>query len=298
MIGSLARMLVEEPYYAALAHAPWASGALRAGMGRVAWHGMPAWRANLLRNAGLALGPGAGAAERERCARAMMAAMQLAASEVLQSARATPEELRARVTRFSGSEAYAALRTQGRGAILAGIHMGAFEPALAWLAHIERRVHVLYHPDASPRFERARSALRRRLGVVEHRLTDGVAAWAGLQAALHADEVVVLHADRTMPGQRGAPMTFLGLRDAMLPAGPVRLAASSGAPLVPTFCVRTPGGLHVIADPAIEVPPGALALREVPAHPAQRALVAAMEHRIRAQPAEWLAFMDLGGTLP
>ena len=99
MIGSLARMMVEEPYYAALTHAPWASGALRAGMGRVAWHAMPAWRANLRRNAGLALGPDAGPAERERCARAMMAAMQLAASEVLQSARATPEELRAQIGR-------------------------------------------------------------------------------------------------------------------------------------------------------------------------------------------------------
>jgi KDO2-lipid IV(A) lauroyltransferase len=298
MIGALARMAVEEPYYAALAAAPWASGVLRGGMARAAWLAMPAWRANLRRNAGLALGPGADAAARERCARAMMAAMQLAAAEVVQSSRATPDELRARATRFSGSEAYAALRAKRRGAILAGIHMGAFEPALAWLVHIERRVHVLYHPDASPRFERARSALRRRLGVVEHPITDGVAAWAGLQAALHADEVVVLHADRTMPGQRGASMPFLGLRDAQLPAGPVRLAASAGAPIVPTFCVRTPDGLHVIADPPIEVAPGALALREVPRHPAQRALVAAMEHRIRAQPSEWLAFMDLGGTLP
>jgi hypothetical protein len=30
----------------------------------------------------------------------------------------------------------------------------------------------------------------------------------------------------------------------------------------------------------------------------QRGLVESMERRIRAQPAEWLAFMDMGGSQP
>jgi lauroyl/myristoyl acyltransferase len=292
---NLLRAAVEAPYYALLRAAPGAARPACAVMARVAWAGMPDWRRNLLRNARLALGPGASEAACRQCAHAMMRAMQHAVAEVFEAADATPQALRARVAEIHGREAYARVRALRRGAVLAGIHMGAFEPALAWLAHVERRVHVLYHPDASPQFERARSQLRRRLGVVEHRLTDGVAAWGELRDALLADEVVVLHADRVMPGQQGARMPFLGLADAQLPTGPVRLAASAGSALVPTFCVRTARGLEVIADDPVVLPEAPLASREVPGSDAQRALVASMERRIRAQPHEWLAFADLQG---
>ncbi|MFO0962016.1 MAG: lysophospholipid acyltransferase family protein [Phycisphaerales bacterium] len=290
---NLLRAAVEAPYYALLRSAPGAAAPACALMAKVAWAGMPHWRRNLLRNARLALGPDASEDACVRCAHAMMRAMQRAVAEVFEAADATPESLRARVVEIHGREAYARVRALRRGAVLAGIHMGAFEPALAWLAHIERRVHVLYHPDASQQFEQARSRLRRRLGVVEHRLTDGVAAWGELRDALLADEVVVLHADRVMPGQQGAKMPFLGVDDARLPTGPVRLAASAGAALVPTFCIRTPRGLEVIADEPVVLAEEPLASREVAASAAQRALVASMERRIRAQPQEWLAFADL-----
>ncbi|NBQ14059.1 MAG: hypothetical protein EBU31_05480, partial [Proteobacteria bacterium] len=123
-------MLVEDPYYLALQHVPAATEPLCAAMARVAWASMPGWRRNLLRNAGLALGPGSSDADRERCARAMLLSMQRSVAELLQSERASPEELRARVGRITGAGAYAAARDRRRGAILAGIHMGAFEPAL------------------------------------------------------------------------------------------------------------------------------------------------------------------------
>jgi len=101
-----------------------------------------------------------------------------------------------------------------------------------------------------------------------------------------------------MPGQRGCAMPFLGVPDAVLPPGPLRLAASVGAPVVPTYCVRDGAGLHVIADDPLWPAEENLAAREVPAHPVQRGLVESMERRIRAQPAEWLAFMDMGGSQP
>ena len=58
MIARVSRMIVEDPYYLALQHVPAATEPLCAAMARVAWKSMPAWRRNLLRNAGLALGPG------------------------------------------------------------------------------------------------------------------------------------------------------------------------------------------------------------------------------------------------
>jgi lauroyl/myristoyl acyltransferase len=171
--------------------------------------------------------------------------------------------------------------------------MGAFEPALAMLRGIEPRVHVLYQPDVMPRFERARAALRRRLGVIEHPLSDGVGAWSAMLDALRADEAVLVLADRVMSGQSGAAMPFLGLERAMLPTGVLRLAASHGSPIVPTYSVRERGGIRVWSDPFIPTAIERLTAAEVVGHPAQLALLASMERAIRAHPTQWMAFHDL-----
>jgi lauroyl/myristoyl acyltransferase len=292
----LDRMLIDGVYYRLLEDCPplrpLARGAAQAGAFALA----AGWRRNLLANAGLALGPGATRAARTRCAYRMLGAMQRFIGEVLASRRASADELRARVTRFEGTAEYIEARKLGRGVVIAGIHMGSFEPALAMLRGLEKRVHVLYHPDAMPRFERARSELRARLGVVEHRVSEGLAAWSGLLDALKADEAVVIHADRTMPGQLGVRMPLLGLADAELPPGPLRLASTIGSPIVPTFCARVQGGLHIWADGWIETRAERLTAAEVATHPAQLALVAAMERAIRRYPDQWMAFADLRGT--
>ena len=292
----LDQLLIDGVYYRLLEDCPplrpLARGAAQAGAFALA----AGWRRNLLANAGLALGPGATRAARTRCAYRMLGAMQRFIGEVLASRHADADELRARVTRFEGTAEYIAARRLGRGVVIAGIHMGSFEPALAMLRGLEKRVHVLYHPDAMPRFERARSELRARLGVVEHRVSDGLAAWSGLLDALKADEAVVIHADRTMPGQSGVRMPFLGLADAELPPGPLRLASTIGSPIVPTFCARVQGGLHIWADGWIETRAERLTAAEVATHPAQLALVAAMERAIRRYPDQWMAFADLRGT--
>jgi lauroyl/myristoyl acyltransferase len=289
------RLLIDGVYYRMLEELP----PLRPVVRGVAQAGSFAlasgWRRNLLFNAGLALGPSSSSLQRTRCAYRMLGAMQRFIGEVIASRHLAADELRARVVRFEGTAEYLAARSLRRGVVITGIHMGSFEPALAMLRGLEKRVHVLFHPDAMPRFERARRELRARLGVVEHRVSDGLAAWSGLLDALNADEAVVIHADRTMPGQVGTRMPFLGLPDAELPPGPLRLAASAGSPIIPTFCARVPGGLHIWADGWIDTQCEKLTAADVAKHPAQLALVAAMERAIRRYPDQWMAFADLRG---
>ncbi len=287
------RLAFDEVYYRLLEECP----RLRAIACQAAQAGTFAfaaeWRRNLVFNAGLALGPAASRAAKVRCAYRMLGSMQRSIAEVFASRAASPDELRAGVTTIDGTNDYLAARSLGRGVVIAGIHMGAFEPALATLRVLEPRVHVLFQPDPMPRFERARSELRRRLGVIEHRISDGLGAWMALLDALRANEAVVIHADRTMPGQRGVRTPFLGLTDASLPAGPLRLATSHGSPIVPTFCARTSRGLRVWADPFIATEPERLVAQDVANHPAQRSLVAAIERAIRAYPDQWMALADL-----
>ncbi len=287
------RVVVDGVYHQLLERAP----PLRPLVRRVAQTGAFAlasqWRRNLLFNAGLALGANSTRTSRVRCAYRMLGAMQLFISDVMSARHATGDELRARVRQFDGTADFLAARGIKRGVVVVGIHMGSFEPALAMLRGLERRIHVLFQPDEMPRYERARSALRARLGIIEHRLTDGVSAWSGLLDALKADEIVVMHADRTMPGQGGVRMPFLGLSDANLPPGPLRLASTLGSPIVPTFCARVKGGLHIWADGWIETSVERLSAPDVAAHPAQLKLLAAMERAIRRYPDQWMAFSDL-----
>lgn len=288
-----ARVVVNDVYYGLVQHFPRASKPLAPLAAKATLAMVPAWRRALQANARLALGPNAADAEVERVSQQMMHHMQRVIAEVLQAQRHKPDQLAARVTKFSGQDAYHQARAQRRGLVVASAHMGSFEPCLALLRRFEARIHVLYQPDPMPRFERARSALRRSLGVIEHRADAGVAAWAELQDALRANEVVVLHADRALPFQRGSRMTFLGADDAMLPTGPVRLALTCGSALVPTFCYANHEGLEVQMLSPILCEEEALRSAQVAEHPAQRALLRAMERAILARPEQWMAFVPI-----
>jgi lauroyl/myristoyl acyltransferase len=288
-----ARLLVDGVYFGAIRALPWLAPALGRGVACGMRVAAPALRRTLVENARLALGSEASEAEVNEVAFRMLAAMQRSISEVLLSQRFSAAELAGRVTRFSGQQGYQEARRAGRGMVIVSAHMGAFEPALAMLRKFESRVHVLFHRDPMPSFERARRRLRETLGVVEHPVAEGVQAWAGLQDALRADEVVVLHGDRTLPFQRGNRIPFLGATDTMLPTGPVRLALACGAPIVPTFCHRLDDGLEVEMTEPIVCAAASLRADEVAAHPAQLALVSAMERAIRRHPDQWLAFAPL-----
>ncbi len=250
---------------------------------------------NLRSNARLVLGPSATDAEVRALARTMACSMQRAIAEVLQSADRTADELVSAVAGFSGQAEYHQVRRRRPGMLLASIHMGSFEPCLALLRRYEPRIHVLYHPDPMPRFEQARSAIRLRLGIIEHRVSDGLEAWQSLQRALEDGDIVVMHADRTMPGQSGTAMRFLGRDDVLLPTGPVRLAVSVGAPVVPVFCRHTPSGLQVEMRPPLTHNAELLRADAAARHPTQLRLVSEMERVILADPGQWMPFGRLHG---
>jgi lauroyl/myristoyl acyltransferase len=293
-----ARLLVNDVYYAALETFPKLAGALGGGVARGLMSTPRRSRRVLWQNARLALGPDATGVQIRRTVQGMLVNMQTAIAEVLLFQHQDREWLANRVTAFSGQEEYHRARAARCGMIIATAHMGAFEPCLALLRRFEAKIHVLYHPDPMPRFERARSRLRRAIGVVEHRAAEGVAAWSTLEHALRANEVVVLQADRLMPFQRGERIPFLGAPNAVLPTGPARLALACGSAMVPTFCFRRASGMEVQMTEPILNQEEALRAAEVAVHPAQRALVAAMERAIRAQPEQWLAFAPIVEETP
>ncbi len=243
-------------------------------------------REGTLSNARRLLGPEAGDARERSLAKAVLGNFYLFCHDVGRSTGLPPASLLRRIDTIDGHESYLAARAAGTGAIVVTAHMGSFEVGMAALKQHEPRIHVVFRRDSMEAFERQRSELRSRLGVIEAPVDEGWTIWIRLREALLANEVVVLQGDRVMPGQKGQRVPFLG-GHMMLPSGPIKLALASGAPIIPVFTVRTPqGNVKLFIEPAIVV--RAEDSHSGEAHPALLQLACVIERYVRTYPDQWL----------
>lgn len=142
----------------------------------------------------------------------------------------------------------------GRGVVIALPHSGNWDAAGVWLVETLRRRGR--DPSFTTVAQRLRPASlyrrfvahRESLGFEVVAAEDGSAGYRALLRRLRAGGVVCLVADRDVTGG-GVDVTFLG-EPARLPAGPARLAALTGALLLPAYPRFTPGGWAMaMADP-------------------------------------------------
>jgi lauroyl/myristoyl acyltransferase len=254
-------------------------------------------------NARRILGESSAVAERRRLAKRVVANFYESVLDFGRNRCQGRAELLSRIEGVEGLDAYEEARRLKRGAILVTAHLGPFETAVASLLQREARVHVVFRRDAMPVFERLRSEQRRRLGVIEAPIDDGLITWARLRDALLADEVVLMQGDRTMPGQRGVVVPFLH-GHVEIPVGPVKLSALAGSPLVPTFAILTAQGkIRILVGSPIMVSTDASAnvAGAGSADGTLRRLADAMAQVVRQYPDQWLVLEkawveDRGGT--
>lgn len=280
-------------------HWPWFVRASRGFFLWFTWRFATGLRQGLLANARRLLGPDADSQAQRTLARKVLYNFYTTIYELGKSVRQSRATLAARTTKIVGEERYIAARKEKRGAIIATAHLGPFEIGAAALMDREKRVHVIYQKDISSRFDRLRSMLRTRLGITEASLDAGWSMWIKLRDALQANEVVVIQADRVMPGQQGIEMPFLG-GHLCLPTGPYKLAIASGAPIIPVFSIPDPdhpGCLKLMIEEPIDV---VADLRDksdsnAPEHStspvflsAMARLTSLMEHHIKANPESWM----------
>ena len=116
-----------------------------------------------------------------------------------------------------------------------------------------------------------------------------------LAACLQANGIVCVAADGHN-GQRFIPHSQLGIDEAF-PTGAVTLARTSGAPLLPVFCVPGPGrSLQVVVEPAVALPAGLD--REGIVRGAIDQYVARLEYRMRRRPSRYVNWHLIGRELP
>jgi KDO2-lipid IV(A) lauroyltransferase len=147
---------------------------------------------------------------------------------------------------------------QGRGVVAALPHSGNWDLAGLWFVETQRRfgrparfttvVERLRPESLFRRFV----TYRKGLGFEVLAAGGGPEVYRTLIRRLRAGGLVCLVADRDLSAS-GVEVTFFG-EPARLPAGPARLAAATGALLLPAFPHFTPDGWGVVIGEPIPVP--------------------------------------------
>src|SRR5690606_23326468 len=150
----------------------------------------------------------------------------------------------------TGIEYLDAALEEGNGAVLALPHTGNWDVAGVWLvAHFGNFTTVVERLQPESLYERF-VAYRESLGF-EVVPADGSVSFRALLRRLRENKVVCLVGDRDLNGS-GVPVTVFGER-ARFPAGPARLALSTGAALLPVGSWFTDGGWGIRVHPRIRV---------------------------------------------
>ena len=132
-------------------------------------------------------------------------------------------------------QSLASARAAGKGTVVVTAHLGSVENGGAAIVRHGYKFNVVALPMSDPRLDALFQAQRtgRGMQVIE----TGRATRECLRA-LQRNEIVALLGDRDFTRNRDTAM-FFGA-PARLPAGPARLALSTGAAIVTGFCIRLP----------------------------------------------------------
>jgi len=157
--------------------------------------------------------------------------------ELVPYCRLTPEGRR-EVVRIVGQEKLDAALAAGRGVIALSAHLGNFMIIMPRLAVEGYHVDFLVKPLQVPKIEERLQRLREELGYHSIYTTPGFHSVKACLKSLKKNHVLVIYGDQRQR-QGGIGVTFFGI-PASAASGPITLALSTGAPVVPMFMVRNP----------------------------------------------------------
>ena len=184
----------------------------------------------------------------------------------------------------SGYEHLRQAHAAGRGVLIVSGHIGNLDVVGQVLALRGHRALVPVEHLRPPRLFRYVSALRARYGLT---LVPAEAALRPALRTLRQGGIVTLINDWDRQGN-GVPVRFFG-RETRLPVAPAVLHLRTGAPIVPCYVHRRPGGRYAAwAEQPIHVPATGGAEQRILA--IMQSVAASLEAAIRRDPTQWVLF--------
>jgi phosphatidylinositol dimannoside acyltransferase len=175
-----------------------------------------------------------------------------------------------------------------RGVILATAHTGGWESVGPPLTReLGLRVMIAERPERDEGARAIQDNARKAHGLLVTHVGDDSLSALPLARHLREGGAVAIQLDRQPAGQRCRDITLFG-RPAHVPEGPMRLAALTGAPILPVFAARTGYRQYFVRV----YPPQRVRRDASPVHldATAQALGDAMQSFLRAHPTQWFHF--------
>ncbi len=186
---------------------------------------------------------------------------------------------------LSGLENVEAALTEGKGAILVGLHMGSLEVAGLSVTQNQYSLNVVVDEKyVNARVNRWIQRMRAKLGMTV--IAARKEAMPNLVRALKRNEILALLID--CPHIANTKVRFCGAR-AKVPGGAAALAIRTGARIVPAAVIRTKGNrFAAFIDKPLDFQPTGDFSRDV--QTLTQSIMEALEPKVRAYPEQWFMF--------
>lgn len=191
---------------------------------------------------------------------------------------------------FEGEENLRAMVQSGRGGMLISAHVGNWEAAGHLLKRLDTRINVVMYDAEHERIKHYLEEITggRNFNVIVIR--EDLAHVYAISEALQKNELICLHADRFLEGNKTEVRSFLGA-DAHFPSGPFALAAGFRVPVSMVFAFKeTATHYHFFGSP--------LAMRSEEESKAQfstrllGSFVNELEQKVRMYPEQWFNYYN------
>jgi predicted LPLAT superfamily acyltransferase len=189
---------------------------------------------------------------------------------------------------FDGEENLHELVAGQHGGIMLSAHLGNWEVAGHLFTRLNTRINIVMFDGEHERIKRYLAGVTggRHVNVIV--LKDDLSHIYAIHDALSKRELVCMHADRFLEGNKTMAMPFLG-EAARFPMGPFLLAATFRVPVSFVFAFKETGTHYRLYATTPKVYPGA---KQGGLGSAMADFVQVMEEKVKQYPLQWFNYYD------
>ncbi|QEH41392.1 lipid A biosynthesis acyltransferase [Chitinophaga sp. XS-30] len=189
---------------------------------------------------------------------------------------------------FDGEEFLHQVVEGGRGGILLSAHLGNWEVAGHLFTRLQTRINIVMFDGEHQRIKDYLAGITggRHVNVIV--LKDDLSHIYAIHDALSKKELVCMHADRFMEGNKTAEMSFLG-ETARFPIGPFLLASTFRVPVSLVFAFKETATHYHLYATEPKVYPGA---KQGGLERSMQDFVDTMAEKVKRYPLQWFNYYD------
>jgi len=189
---------------------------------------------------------------------------------------------------FDGEQYLREIISSGKGGIMLSAHLGNWEVAGHLFRRLETRINIVMFDGEHERIKKYLSSVTGERNVNIIVIKDDLSHIYAINDALSNQELVCMHADRFLKGNKTVATPFMGA-DALFPQGPFLLAATFRVPVSLVFAFKeTNTHYHLYATPPREYH----GRRRQGVETAVQDFVHELEAMVKKYPEQWFNYYD------